>query len=61
MELGEELTQLKKQARELKKQNEALQTHNKFLEERLEKSYDKNFYLRQENMKKFPLKEEKKK
>ena len=53
MELREELTQLKKQSRELKKQNEELKTHNKFLEERLEKSYDKNFDLRQENMKKF--------
>ena len=61
MELGEELTQLKKQSRELKKKNEELKTHNNFLEERLEKSYDKNFDLRQENMTKFPLKEEKKK
>ena len=61
MELGEELTQLKKQLKEFKKQNEELQTHNKFLEERLDKSYVKNFVLRQENMIKFPLKEEKKK
>ena len=61
MELGEELTQLKKQTKELKKQNEELKTHNKFLEDRLEKSYDKNFDLRQENITKFPSKEEKKK
>ncbi len=51
---------LKKQVSELKKENKELKTHNQFLEERLEKSYDKNFDLRQENMKKFPLKEEKK-
>ena len=51
---------LKKQMSELKKENKELKTHNHFLEERLEKSYDKNFDLRQENIKKFPLREEKK-
>ena len=57
----EQEIQLKKQVSELKKENKELKTHNQFLEERLEKSYDKNFDLRQENIKKFPLKEEKKK
>ena len=53
---------LKKQVSDLKKENKELKQHNKFLEERLEKSYDKNFDLRQENIKKMPMiKEEKNK
>ena len=46
---------LKKQMSELKKENKELKAHNHFLEERLEKSYDKNFDLRQENIKQVPL------
>tara|TARA_R100001244_G_scaffold37993_2_gene34518 strand:+ start:2628 stop:2807 length:180 start_codon:yes stop_codon:yes gene_type:complete len=59
--MSAELAALEKQNRELKKDNKELKTHNKFLEDRLEKSYDKNFDLRQENITKFPSKEEKKK
>tara|TARA_R100000789_G_scaffold100282_1_gene109619 strand:+ start:41 stop:205 length:165 start_codon:yes stop_codon:yes gene_type:complete len=47
-----------KQIRELKKENKEVKKHNKFLEERLEKSYDKNFDLRQELMKQNPIKKE---
>ena len=50
---------LEKHNKELRKDNKELKTHNKFLEDRLEKCADKNFDLRQENLKKFPLKEEK--
>ena len=57
----DDLDQLKKQVSELKKENKELKTHNKFLEDRLEKWADKNFDLRQENLKKFPLKQEVKK
>ena len=56
----EQEIQLKKQVSELKKENKEIKTHKKLLEDRLEKYYDKNFDLRQENIKKFPLREEKK-
>ena len=60
--MEQEEQQLKKQVSNLKKENKELKQHNSFLEERLEKSYDKNFDLRQENIKKMPIiKEEKKK
>ena len=59
--MSAELAALEKQNKELKKDNKELKTHNKFLEDRLEKSYDKNFDLRQENITKYPSKEEKKK
>ena len=61
MEQKDDPDHLKKQVSELKKENKELKIHNKFLEERLDKWADKNFDLRQENIKKMPIiKEEKK-
>ena len=42
---------LEKHNKELRKDNKELKTHNKFLEDRLEKWADKNFDLRQEQIK----------
>ena len=52
------MEEIEKQNRDLKKENKEVKTHNKFLEERLEKSYDKNFDLRQELIKQNPVKKE---
>tara|TARA_R100000656_G_C3934193_1_gene125494 strand:- start:571 stop:735 length:165 start_codon:yes stop_codon:yes gene_type:complete len=49
--MSAELAALEKQNRELKKANKELKVHNKFLEDRLEKWADKNFDLRQEQIK----------